>query len=288
MEPRTTGAGAVHTGSSVLLDTTACAEPCRAAVAFVPGSPEVPWRVVARVSRAGEIERARLFAVLRGEGGATEGYAGANAVEHEVVLDLPLAWIGRPVEVGVVAVGTGGTVTVEHLAIVPTRVDPVWRVWAALAIAQWIALALGAGVWLAVRLPPRARVVAGVVGALVIGGVLLPRPALEWLLTWVPGAETADLHATLWDEPSLPIAVQKIGGHGGAFALLAVVGRTAGASAPVVLARLAMFAAATELVQLFRQGRSPSFADLGYDLAGALVGLAVAAVMSSRGALRAR
>lgn len=252
-EVRTTPGGLVRaTPSGVVLQTAACAVTCRAAIVLHTMLPDGPFRATVEVHRDGELDRARLFAVDRRPDRSVAWYTGRNLAEGEgtASVDLPASLSGRPIEIGVVAVGNRGTIDVGHLDVVPTRTSPGWIARAALAGAGWAALGAVAVGRMARRVPGRVRWFLVALAACVVVGVLLPRP-----------------------DPTVPQLVQKLLGHAGAFALLAAIARSTGAAPIALLVRLGAFAVATELVQLFRTDRSASIADVALDLLGACIGL---------------
>lgn len=261
-EVRTTASGSVRpSGTGVVLDTARCVEACRAAVVLHATLPDGAWRASVEVGRDGPLERARLFAVDRRLDRSVAWYTGRNieAGEGTASVDVPRSLAGRPIELGVVAIGTGGTIHIGRLDVLPTRASPAWIAWALLASGGWTAIGATSAVRIVRSMNGRAPWVLIGIAALLVVGVLLPRP-----------------------DPTVPVFVQKVFGHGGAFALLAAIGRSAGAPWTAVLVRLTAFAAATELVQLFRTERSASVADVVLDLFGACVGLA--AIRLFRGA----
>jgi hypothetical protein len=262
-EVRTAG-GTVHTSpGGVVLDTSGCPNACRAAIVLHVTLPDGAWRATVDLSREGALDRARLFAVDRRPDRSVAWYTGRNVAEGQgtTSVDLPPSLAGRPVEIGVVAIGTGGRLAVGRLDVVPTRISRLWLAWAVLAGVGWSSLAIASAVRIVFGVGGRARWIFVGLAALVVAGVLLPRPL------------------------AVPFLVQKVVGHAGAFAVLAAIGRSAGVSTPVLLVHLLAFAVATELVQLFRPDRSPSLSDIALDLLGACVGLL--AVRIFRGARRA-
>jgi len=170
-----------------------------------------------------------------------------------------------PVRVGVIAVGEGAHAVVSHVDLVPMQRRWGW-------VAGLIGLVVG---WLVVggAVARRLGLVASGAVAVVVAGVLTPRPWVDRVLGPFQQVELAGVPVAYW--------AQKLVGHAGMFGLIGyVVSRRVGPRAAVITT--VALAVVTEASQLLAVARSASMGDVGLDLAGALLGIGLATVSRRR------
>jgi hypothetical protein len=283
---RETG-GSIHLeGEGVTLSTAGCEGDCRVVVATTLVPPPAPWRLVGEVERRSAGERSRLFVSARGVAErrwyASRAFPAGEPRTVAVVIEDDLA--GLEVEIGALAAGSGEELVVRRLTVTPARRSVVWGT----ALATTLLAFLGAAREAATRawsaLDRAGRWVAGLVAGGVVAGVVLPRAQLDALLLTLPGATEGDLDAHLLTDPTLPVLVQKLGGHGLAFAVLGALAARADVAGSALLARAALFAVATESLQLLVPGRSAQGLDAALDTGAAVLGWVI--VRAARRALR--
>jgi hypothetical protein len=273
------GASAEVRDDHVALRVGRCEPPCRAEVARELPLDGGPWLVIGDVTRGKPGRRTRLFLEADGRRHGGE-QAPLGPAEVRAVADVV---VHGTATVGAVAVGPWAELDVGRIRVVPARRSALRIALSGAAIVAFASAAVAGAAALA-RSP--LRVAFAVVAAGVAIGVLLPAGWLDaLLLAIVPGATPEDLGGSLLHEPSAPVLVQKLAGHGGGFLLVGALAGASSAPVPLALARIGTFAAATEAAQVLVPGRSAQLVDLGVDLVAA--GLGYALVTLGRAALRA-
>lgn len=235
--------------------------------------PPRPGAVLARAvaSRAGRGPRARL--VLVDAGGRHPGAIDVDPGRVEAVAP------GRPpVRLALTATGEGEVVSLEGLEVrdaarSPLRVGVLTGWWVATgALAAELLAAIAAA-------PRRARRALSALVPLGLVGIAMPSAWLDRILLAFPGARPEDLGKDPLSEPTVVVFVQKGLGHGLGFAALGVVLALARAGAlrtALVLSAAAVF---TETLQTLLPDRSGKLSDVGVDLAGGLLGAALAVTL---------
>jgi hypothetical protein len=234
------------------------------------------WLVVGEVSLSSPVERARLFLAATCDTGDRWFAEPVRVAEPDVTLVVPEPLAGCAASVGAFVVGDG-VLDVGRVRVAPARRSVVWTAsYGAAVVAFGVAGAVASQrLWRGMAVGTRVLAVA--LGVLVIVGVGLPGARLDALLLSIPGVEAADLGVDLWVRPTLPGVLQKLCGHGLAFAALGWFGRRSGAPGGVVMARCFGFAVATEVLQMLVPDRSGRWEDVVLDSLAAAVGIAVAA-----------
>ncbi len=287
---RTVGDAQVDPGP--ILRTGARCEPeCRAVVAGQLSLPQGPgWVLQGEPELVRPGDRARLFVLVTGPDGEQRWF-GSRRV-HEVGGPrralVPPEVAGWRADAGAILTGPDGELVVGPLSLRAARPSllhaALW--WG--AVAAWGLLGVGAGAMGLARLRWAERLAMVAVVVVILVGIVLPRGALDDALTWVPGVDARDLGVPITKRITLPGLLQKGLGHAGGFAALGLTSALVGGATLQVLARVAAFAAATELMQLLTGTRSGSVLDLAIDAAGAGAGIGMAGLILARGAPRAR
>ncbi|MCA9493078.1 MAG: VanZ family protein [Myxococcales bacterium] len=238
------------------------------------------WIVDVDLERLVAADRNRVFLLDP----ATGWHAGRGAfvvggAEHGVV--EAVAGAGS-VRVGLMARGDGESVAVGPVSVTPARrswVQAAWW-WGTIVAATGGAVLAATEGWRALDRVGRAALIA--LGVAFLAGVMAPREWLDAAFLAIPGVRPEDLQAHLLEDPTLPIVLQKLGGHGLGFALLGALGARAAARFELVGVRLLAFAVATEALQLLLPGRSGRWQDVVLDLCGGLLGYVLTRVVAPR------
>ncbi|MCB9686879.1 MAG: VanZ family protein [Alphaproteobacteria bacterium] len=257
------------------------ASPCRVTIARDVELPaEGRWLVEVDLERRRATDRNRVFLL--------DPTTGWHAGHGAFVLDRPehraVDAVAGPgvVRVGLMARGDGEAVAAGPVLVTAARRSwwhEAWW-WGALAAAVAGGLVAAVAAWRSFDTVARAAFLA--LGAAFVAGVMAPRELLDRWLLLLPGVRPEDLQAHLLEDPTLPVVLQKIGGHALGFALLGALGGRVGAGALPVAVRLLAFAVATEGLQLLLPGRSGRWQDVALDLCGGLVGYGLSRVAAPR------
>ena len=229
------------------------------------------WDAAVRIRVPGRGRRVQL--VVAAQGGRTPLWFGSYRIGAEgwgwVRLPVTGRLDGQQVQVGVIAVGEGASALVSHVDLVPMTRRPWWTAALIGLVGGWLALGAAAA--------RRAGTLATGAGALLLVGVVLPRPWVDVVLGRVQHVQVFGMPFAFWG--------QKLLGHGGLFAVVGfAVARRYGAGAAA--GATVTLALATEASQLLAVARSASLSDVALDLAGATVGVAVARALKGRPARR--
>ena len=235
------------------------------------------WLVESRVDLPPSVARGRLFLGATCDDGERWYGARVGPAAPEVALVVPDPLRGCSARVGAVAVGQG------PLPVGPVRVSPAERSGA------WVGVTgLAAAAWAVagvasidrIRRTAGGPLLGGAVALAILVGVCLPGERLDAVLLSFPGTHPSDLGVDLWVQPTVTGAIQKLGGHGLAFAILGAWGRSSGAPYLRVLARCFAFALATETLQLLIPSRSGRWEDVLLDTVASGTGIAGVAALS--------
>lgn len=256
-------------------------ESCRATVTREVELPlEGRWLVEVDLERLAAVDRNRVFLLDP----RTGWHAGRGAfVAGEVENGAVGAVVGPgSVRIGLMVRGDGEAVAAGPLTVTPARRSWSYQAcwWGAVAVASGGGVFAARATWLALDRVARGVLLA--LGAAFVAGVIAPRETLDrWMLS-LPGVRPEDLQGHLFGDPTLPVVLQKIGGHALGFALLGAVGARTGASGARVGLRLLAFALGTEAVQLLIPGRSGRWQDVVLDLCGGALGYGLTRVVAPR------
>jgi len=217
------------------------------------------WRVRAHVRAPRPAAVKVLAAATDGERRLWFGSYGFESDEWTDV-DLPVnaPLDGLDVSVGLRLRGEAGEAWLKRVELVPVAPRMEWQAGLLLVVAAWI------GWWgMLVR---RAGALPGAVVLLIGAGVTVPRAWVDLVVGRWAGIRVLESPVALW--------MQKLGGHAGLFGLLGAV--LASRFPPAVsLGVVVLLGVVSEALQLVSIARSASLVDVGLDVVGGAVGVAL-------------
>jgi len=171
---------------------------------------------------------------------------------------------------------TTGTLKIRNLVITPVRERAPFMYLTYALIAAWalVITRLSYVLLHSIASPVFGWGIAAVVLAIAVG-VLLPGPLKHEFQAVVFPFTTQPLLDFIWGEPEFLGITSNQAGHFFLFLILGIIGRLAWSHMPpwIILTGLLIFAAVTEILQLYVPNRHPSFEDWITDATGIIIGL---------------